>query len=176
MSAFIVLAVAGTLALVFSLLFDGVLDVIDLDFDFDGLSGGWFSLAAISGFVAGMGFGGIIGLGIGFGALGATLIGLAFGLALWYAAVLLYGMFRKLEGKPEEFDLTKVEGQLGTVRTAAEAGSKAIISTKYLGSQRTFMATVNENVRIGDEVVVERLLNSDTVSVVKLPTNSTLVI
>jgi hypothetical protein len=174
MTAFIVCAVAGTLALAFSLIFDGILDVIDLDFgfdhDIDGLSGGWFSLAAISGFVAGMGFGGIIGVGLGFGSVRATLTGLVFGAAMWYIAVLLYGVFRKLEGKTDEMDMNRVEGQLGTVQTAAKTGEKSIIATKYLGSPRTFIATVTENVAVGDEVVIERLLSADTVSVRKLPT------
>ncbi|MDR2620441.1 MAG: hypothetical protein LBC29_04935 [Propionibacteriaceae bacterium] len=176
MTAFIICAAAGTLALAFSLLFDGLLDVIDLDFgfdhDFDGLSGGWFSLAAVSGFVAGMGFGGIIGVGLGFGPVRATLTGLAFGAAMWYIAVLLYGMFRKLEGKPEEMDLRRVEGQLGTVQTTAKAGDKAIISTTYLGSPRTFMAMMAEDVSVGDEVVVEHLLSADAVSVRKLPSGA----
>ncbi|MDR0436198.1 MAG: hypothetical protein LBH11_05490 [Propionibacteriaceae bacterium] len=175
MTAFIVCAVAGTLALAFSLLLDGILDVIDLDFGFDhdvdGFSGGWFSLAAISGFVAGMGFGGIIGVGLGFGPVFAILTGLAFGVAMWYIAVLLYGMFRKLEGKPDELDMKRVEGQLGTVQTAAKAGGKAIIATNYLGSPRTFMANITEDVAVGDEVIIERLLSADAVSIRRLPTD-----
>ncbi|WP_369053685.1 NfeD family protein [Kineococcus terrestris] len=157
MTAFVVVAVVGGALCVLSVLFDGLLDALDLD-----LGGGFLSLTSVSAAAALFGLSGIVavsGLGWGPGAAGALGAGVA--VVTLLAAGLLV---RSLRRSGPETSQT-VLGARGRVTTPASAGRYGEVHLQLHGTTVKWTAVADGDLRRGDAVEVVELVSPTAVRV-----------
>jgi len=162
MIGFIVAAGIGVVLLLASLLFDGVLDALDIDF----LGNGVFSGASIGGLITGIGCGGAIGMSMGWGLILSVVLGAALGVGVAAVAVALYRVLKKTEAAQEEFSLDRLVGTTGVVTAAPKLDARGLVRVEYLGSPRTVSFSSDLPLVAGDSVVVTEVLGPDSVNVI----------
>ncbi|MEU6547015.1 hypothetical protein [Streptomyces sp. NPDC046859] len=166
MAWFLGLGIAGVVLLALSLIFDGVLEgLLDGVGALDGLFDGWLSLPVIAGFVSMFGFSGAIVVGTtGFGAIGATAVGVPAGVA---TAWLTYRLSRALlsdqsGAAPRDDDLI---GAAGSVVTAIPADGYGEVLVHLAGQPVKLAAKSPVAVARGTEIWVDQALSHTAVSV-----------
>lgn len=164
MTGFVITASVGFLILLVSLLFDGLLGSIDMDFSGSGV----FSGASLGGFLTGLGCGGIIGTAQGWGTIPALCLGIGIGVGMAGVAIALYRALKKAEVPDEAFALDQMVGTVGIITASAAAGSRGLVQVTYLGSPRTISAIATTNVSTGEAVTVTSILGPDVVRVTPL--------
>ncbi|MCL2736755.1 MAG: hypothetical protein FWD75_09055 [Propionibacteriaceae bacterium] len=162
MVGFIVTAAVGLVLLLVFLVFDGILDAVNVDFTGSGI----FSGASLGGFLTGIGCGGMIGTSQGWGFFASFLLGLFVGLAIAAIAIVLYRLLRKAETPQEEFSLDRLIGTSGVVTAGSQPGTRGLVQLMYLGSPRTVSFISDTPVAVGEAVVVTEVLGPDVVNVV----------
>ncbi|MDR0849836.1 MAG: hypothetical protein LBN10_12515 [Propionibacteriaceae bacterium] len=166
MTGFIITAAVGFLMLLVSLIFDGLLDSVDMDFSGSGI----FSGASLGGFLTGMGCGGIIGTAQGWDTIPALALGLGIGVAMAGVAIALYRALKNAEVPDEAFALDQMVGTTGIITAGSSAGSRGLVQVTYLGSPRTISAIAAVDVTSGEAVTVTSILGPDIVQVAPLHT------
>ncbi|MCL2316235.1 MAG: hypothetical protein FWC46_03995 [Actinomycetia bacterium] len=162
MIGFIVVAAVGFVVLLVSLVFDGVMDAMNMDVTGSGL----FSGASLGGLLTGVGCGGALGVARGWPTLSGLLLGLVIGLVMAGVAIGLYRLLRKAEVSQEEFSLDRLVGTAGVVTAGADAGRRGLVQVTYLGSPRTVGFNASKPIASGQSVVVTDVLGPDLVTVV----------
>ena len=166
MAWFLGLGIVGVVLLLLSLVFDGVLEGLFGGVDvLDGLFEGWLSLPVIAGFVSMLGFSGVIVMGTtGFGAAGATAIGVPAGAATgWLAYRLSRALLNDRTGAaPRDDDLI---GASGSVVTAIPADGYGEVLVHRAGQPVKLAAKSPVPVARGAEIWVEEALSQTAVSV-----------
>ncbi len=166
MTAFIILTVVGVVLLLATVLFDGVLDVFNLDID-GGL--GFVSGASIGGLVAGVGLGGLLGTSLGVPGWFTAIIAVVVGLALAAIAVLFYRLLKHAQGDEKALDTSTMLGSLGTIRAIGD-GKSGVAAVTYLGAPRTMKFVTDYSLKPGDTVIVTELVGPDIIRVEPTPT------
>ncbi|MCL2317338.1 MAG: hypothetical protein FWC46_09690 [Actinomycetia bacterium] len=161
MIGFIVVAAVGFLVLLVSLVFDGVMDALNLDATGTGV----FSGASLGGLLTGIGCGGIIGVARGWPTISGLLLGLVIGLLMAGVAIGLYRLLRKAEVSQDEYSLNRLIGTGGVVTAGADVSQRGLVQVTYLGSPRTVGFTASTAITKGDSVVVTDVLGPDLVTV-----------
>lgn len=161
-AAFWVLAVGGLAALLLGTLFDGVLDLGNLVPDAD-----WFSVPALGGFCAVLGFTGILTTTLGLPTAAALVIGLVAGALAFYAVLRLTRLLRRddTEGVTSREQLV---GLTATVVSDVPADGYGEVSVVLAGTSSKFSAR-SEGTPIprGTDVLVLEAL-SDTAVLVRV--------
>ncbi|WP_120005474.1 hypothetical protein [Nesterenkonia muleiensis] len=162
MTWFILIALGFSVILVLAVVFDGVLDAVNLDFGGDGI----LSATTIAAAVAGFGYGGWIATA-GFDAsMGvAVTVGIAVAVVIAVIAAKSVRLIRRAEtpgNDPED----KV-GQQGTAITGAAAGDPFEFSLVHRGQPRKLSAVAEDDVSPGDALTVEAVLSPSRVKVTK---------
>jgi len=165
-TAFIVLAVVGVIFLVATVLFDGVLDVFNLDMD-GGF--GFVSGASIGGLVAGVGLGGVLGMLLGVPGLAVGIIAAVVGLLLGGVAVLFFRLLKRAQGDEKALDTGGMVGSEGTIRAIGD-GMTGVAAVTYLGAPRTMKFISNYTLKPGDTVVITEVVGPDVIRVEPTPT------
>ena len=160
--AFWILAIGGLTALLLGSLFDGVLDLGNLVPD-----AGWFSLPAIGGFCAVLGFSGILATALGLPTAAALAIGLVAGSLAFYAVLRLTRLLRRddTEGATSREQLV---GLTATVVSDVPADGYGEVTVVLAGTRSKFTAR-SEGAAIprGTDVLVLEAL-SDTAVLVRV--------
>jgi membrane protein implicated in regulation of membrane protease activity len=160
-AAFWILAVGGLAALLLGTLFDGLLDLGNLVPDAD-----WFSVPAIGGFCAVLGFTGILATSLGLPTAAALVIGLVAGALAFYAVLRLTRLLRRddTEGATSREQLV---GATAMVVSDVPADGYGEVAVVLAGTQSKFTAR-SEGAAIprGTEVLVLSVL-SDTAVLVR---------
>ncbi len=162
MVGFIVTAAVGVVLLLVFLLFDGILDAVQLDITGSGV----FSGASLGGLLTGIGCGGMIGTAQGWSFFFSFALGLLIGLAIAAVAVAVYRLLKKAETPEEEFSLDRLVGTNGLVTAGSAAGSRGLVQVTYLGSPRTVSFVSPVPLANGDLVTVTEILGTDVVNVI----------
>lgn len=162
---FLVLAVGGAALLVLGLVagefIDGLFDAFDLD------GNGVLSLPVIGSFLSAAGVGGLVAGAATDGSLPASLAGAAIGgVALGYAALRLSLAFIDM---PTDATLTSgdFKGQIARVVTPIEGGRGEVL-LRIAGAPQKLTARSDDDLAIGDQVVVIEVLSASSVRVVPL--------
>ena len=161
MVGFIITAAVGLVLLLVFLIFDGILDAINVDFTGSGV----FSGASLGGLLTGIGCGGIIGTSQGWGFFVSLLFGILIGACLAALAITLYRLLRKAEVPQEEFSLDKLVGTTGVVTAGSQFGTRGLVQLMYLGSPRTVSFSSASPIQTGESVTVTEVLGPDVVNV-----------
>lgn len=160
-AAFWILAVGGLAALVIGSLFDGAFDLGNLVPD-----SGWFSLPAIGGFCAVLGFTGILATSLGLPSAAALAIGLVAGSLAFYAVLRLTRMLRQ-DGTEGATSREQLIGTTATVVSDVPADGYGEVSVVLAGAQSKFSArSEGAVIARGTEVLVLSVL-SDTAVLVR---------
>ena len=162
MTVFWILAVGGLVALAAGVLLDGALDLGALSPD----TGGWFSLPALGGFVAVLGFTGILASSLGLATGGAAVLGVVAGALAAWGVVRLTRLLR--DGDVD--GITSREQLIGTTATVVSdvpADGYGEVSVVLAGAQSKFSArSEGAVITRGTEVLVLSVL-SDTAVLVR---------
>jgi MFS family permease len=154
----------GFVILLISLVFDGVIDIFDLDF-----GSGIFSMASIGGLITGIGLGGIIGTSLNWSVFYSMLLGLGIGVVIAIIAVAVYNLLKQAEVPQEAQSLETIVGLEAVVTLGAEAGDKGMIQVRYLGTPKTMTFISDLPLRTGDVAIITKLLSPDSVRVIPNP-------
>lgn len=125
---------AATGVLVLSMLFDGVLDVFDLDAD------GPFNLMAIAAFLVGFGAFGWAASAYGDMSAGAEVALALVGGAAMFSVPLVVTRGLRRQSTSSNFSLADFAGLVGTVVVAIPAGGFGTVSVTHQGESRTVIA------------------------------------
>jgi len=165
-TAFIVIAVVGVVLLIATLLFDGVLDVFNLDMD-GGF--GFVSGASIGGLVAGVGLGGMLGTSLGVPVGLIVAIAAIVGILLAGVAVLVFRVLKRAQGDEKALETQGMVGSQGTIRAVGE-NKTGVAAVTYLGAPRTMRFTTDYTLKPGDTVIVTQVVGPETIRVEPTPT------
>lgn len=159
---FILIALAFSVILVLAVVFDGVLDAVNLDFGGDGI----LSATTISAALAGFGYGGWIAMAGFDTTMGAAVaVGIATAVVIALIAAKSVRLIRRAEA-PENDPGDKI-GQQGTAITGASAGDPFEFSLIHRGQPRKLSAVAEADVSPGDPLTVEAVLSPSRVKVTK---------
>ena len=160
MTVFAVIGIAGLLALILSLVADGLLDGLLPDID----GGGGLSLPAIAGFCAAFGFGGVLATANGASPLVASGFGVLAGLVVGGGA--FFGM-RAMQGaeSPESAVSESAVGTHGVVLTTIPADGYGTIRIRLGGHSTPMNATSDQEIKTGAPIVVAAALSPTAVKV-----------
>ncbi len=158
--AFWILAVGGLTALLLGTLLDGVLDLSGLVPD-----GGWFSLPAIGGFFAVLGFTGILCTSLGLPTAAALAIGLLAGALAAFGVLRLTGLLRR-DGTEGATSREQLVGLTATVVSDVPVDGYGEVSVVLAGTSSKFTAR-SEGTAIprGTDVLVLEALSDSAVLV-----------
>ncbi|WP_150460545.1 hypothetical protein [Nesterenkonia ebinurensis] len=162
MTWFILIALGFSVILMLAVIFDGVLDAVNLDFGGDGI----LSATTMSAAVAGFGYGGWIAMA-GFDASMGAAVGVGLGVAVLIALIAAKSvrLIRRAEtpgNDPEE----KI-GRTGTAITGAAAGDPFEFSLVHRGQPRKLTAVADEDVSPGEALTIEAVLSPSRMKVTK---------
>lgn len=162
MTWFVLIALAFSVILVLAVIFDGVLDAVNLDFGGDGV----LSATTIAAAIAGFGYGGWIA-DAGFDAsMGvAVIVGIAVGIVIALIAAKTVRLIRRAE--TPGLDPEDKVGQQGTAITGAAAGDPFEFSLVHRGQPRKLTAVAETGVKPGDALIIEAVLSPSRVKVAK---------
>lgn len=160
MTLFILIAIVFSALLVLAVIFDGVLDAVNLDFGGDGV----LSATTLAAAGAGFGYGGWFAVG-GFGASTGvgSLVGIAVAFLVAALAAATVRMIRKVEA-PHVTPDEKI-GLEGSALTGAEAGDPFEFSLIHRGHPRKLTAVSEVDVAPGQALVVQGIISSSRVRV-----------
>jgi membrane protein implicated in regulation of membrane protease activity len=157
---FTVLAVTGLLLLLVSVLFDGLLDIFDLDSPF--LSG-----TALAAFLSGFGFTGML-IPESWGTAGVLAAAAVAGLALAAGAGLGIKAMKNTQ-TDANVSASNVVGSIGTVTSPILVGQYGEVSVTVVGHRMKYNALADEAIARGTSVMVTEQLSGSSVRVSALP-------
>jgi membrane protein implicated in regulation of membrane protease activity len=138
--------------LLLSIVFGDIFDFLDfLDFDVgDGIAATPIVFTALAAF----GAGGLLGIGaFGFGAGASVLVGVASAVLFGGLAALLFAALRRQEA-PQAFGKDQLIDARGRCTLTILPGKTGQVSVRHEGMTRAFTATSDEEIKVGDDVVV----------------------
>lgn len=160
MTWFISIALIFSVLLLLAVIFDGVFDVVDLDFGGDGL----LSATTLSAALAGAGYAGWIAIA-GFGASEGVAV-LAAGAAAVTIGLVTAKTVRLIKGAETRNARTEDKiGATGTAVTGAAAGSPFEFSLYHGGHPVKIGAIAEHDVAPGEALVVDQVLSPTRVKV-----------
>ncbi|MDR2896836.1 MAG: hypothetical protein LBV30_09360 [Propionibacteriaceae bacterium] len=158
---FTLVAAVGLVLLLVSMIFDGVLDMFNIDFTGAGI----FSGASLGGLITGIGCGGLIGTAQGWPLGGSLALALLIGLVLAAVAIVLYRFLRKLDAREADQSIDRLVGSKGVVTAANLDGGRGLVQLTYLGGARTVGFVADLPLASGQTVVVTEILGPELVNV-----------
>lgn len=162
MTWFVLIALVFSVILVLAVIFDGLLDAVNLDFGGDGI----LSATTVSAAIAGFGYGGWIAIaGFDVSTFQAVGVGLTVAVLIAVIAAKAVRLIRRAE-TPANDPEDKVGGT-GTAITGASAGDPFEFSLVHRGQPRKLTAVADEDVRPGDALTIEAVLSPSRMKVTK---------